>query len=127
MNNAVLVGRITRDLELKYTPGAGTAVVSFTLAVNKRFKRDGEPDADFISVVVYGKSAENLAQYQGKGSLIGVVGRIQTRSYDGKDGKKVYITEVVANDVSFLGNKGDSKPKADFQDVSPEHLDDVPF
>lgn len=111
MNKVVLVGRLTKDPELKFTPGTGTAVATCTLAVDRRFSsKDGQKEADFIPVVIWGKPAENTANYMSKGSLMGVSGRIQTRSYDAKDGTKRYVTEVVADEVQFLskgsGNAG---------------------
>lgn len=102
INRTVLVGRLTRDPDLRYTPN-GIATCSFTLAVNRPFKnQQGEQDADFINIVVWRKQAENAAQYLSKGKLAGVEGRIQTRHYDGADGKRVYVTEVVADNVQFL-------------------------
>ncbi len=101
MNKVVLIGRLTKDPELKFTQGTGTAVCNFTMAVNRRFKKEGQPDADFIPVVVWGKQAESTANYMKKGSLLSVAGRIETRSYEGKNGR-VFITEVVADEVSFL-------------------------
>ena len=86
MNNVVLVGRLTKDIELKYTQ-SGMAVAKFTLAVNRQFKKEGQPDADFIMCTAFSKTAENLANFMRKGSQIGVVGSIQTGSYDNKDGK----------------------------------------
>lgn len=106
MNRTILVGRLVKDVELKYTPN-GKAVGNFTLAVNRPFKnQQGEQEADFIRCQVWGKAAENLANYMGKGSQVGVDGRIQTRSFDGQDGKKVFVTEVVADSVQFLESKG---------------------
>ncbi|PRR70893.1 single-stranded DNA-binding protein [Clostridium thermopalmarium] len=105
MNRVVLIGRLTKDPELRFTPGKGTAVCTFTLAVNRRFKSDGQPEADFIPVVVWGKQAENTANYVGKGRLIGVSGSIQTRSYEAKDGTRRYVTEVVADEVQFLESR----------------------
>ena len=103
MNKIVLIGRPTKDPELKFTPGTGTAVATFTLAVDRRFPgKDGQKEADFIPVVVWGKQAEATANYSAKGKLIGIAGRIQTRSYDAKDGTKRYVTEVVAEEVQFL-------------------------
>ena len=102
MNKVVLIGRLTKDPELKFTPGAGTAVATITLAVDRRFSKDGQREADFISVVIWGKQAETTANYMSKGKLMGVSGRIQTRSYDAKDGTKRYVTEVVAEEVQFL-------------------------
>ena len=102
LNRVALVGRLTRDPELRRT-GNGTAVTSFTLAVDRNFStRDGQ-EADFINCVVWRKPAENVAQYCSKGSLVSVDGRIQTRSYDNNQGQRVYVTEVVADSV--LGNK----------------------
>ena len=113
MNKVVLIGRLTKDPELKFTPGTGTAVATFTLAVDRRFSKDGQKEADFIPIVVWGKQAESTANYMNKGKMMGVSGRIQTRSYDAKDGTKRYITEVVADEVQFLewgnGNKSDSR------------------
>lgn len=103
MNKVVLIGRLTKDPELKFTPGSGTAVATVTLAVDRRLpNKDGQREADFIPVVIWGKQAENTANYVGKGRLIGVSGRIQVRSYDAKDGTKRYVTEVVAEEVQFL-------------------------
>lgn len=102
INRVVLVGRLTKDPELRYTPN-GVAVCRFTLAVNRTFSsQSGEREADFISVVVWRKQAENSANYLKKGSLAGIEGRIQTGSYEGTDGKRVYTTEVVADSVQFL-------------------------
>lgn len=109
MNRVDLVGRLTRDPELRYTPSTNRPVASFTVAVNRNFTNaNGEKEADFISCVVWDKQAENLAKYQKKGNLISVEGRIQTRNYDGEDGKKVYVTEVVANNISYLESKKDN-------------------
>lgn len=102
MNKVVLIGRLTKDPELKFTPGNGTAVATCTLAVDRRFTKDNQKEADFIPVVIWGKNAENTANYMNKGSLMGVSGHIQTRTYDAKDGTKRYVTEVVAEEVQFL-------------------------
>ncbi|RDU37266.1 single-stranded DNA-binding protein [Neobacillus piezotolerans] len=113
MNRVVLVGRLTKDPELRYTP-SGVPMATFTLAVNRTFSnQQGEREADFINCVVWRKPAENVANYLKKGSLAGVDGRIQTRNYEGQDGKRVYVTEVVAESVQFLeprnsGNKNDN-------------------
>ena len=109
INRVVLVGRLTRDPELRYTPN-GVAVATFTLAVNRTFtSQSGEREADFINCVVWRKQAENMANYLRKGSLTGVEGRIQTRSYDNQEGKRVYVTEVIADSVQFLEPKGSSQ------------------
>jgi single-strand DNA-binding protein len=105
MNTVNLIGRLTKDPELRYTQ-SGTAVCSFTFAVNRQFKSEGQPEADFINCVVWRKPAENVANFLKKGSLAGVDGRIQTRNYEGQDGKRVYVTEVVAENVQFLDPKG---------------------
>ncbi|MCR1934940.1 single-stranded DNA-binding protein [Clostridium tepidum] len=107
MNKVVLIGRLTKDPELRFTPGNGTAVATFTLAVDRRFSKDGQREADFIPIVVWGKQAESTANYMSKGKLMGVSGRIQTRSYEAKDGTRRYVTEVIAEEVKFLewGNK----------------------
>lgn len=102
INRVVLVGRLTKNPELKYT-STGNAVATFTLAVNRTFSnQQGEREADFINIVVWRKQAENAANYLHKGSLIGIEGRLQTRNYEGQDGKRVYVTEVVADSVQFL-------------------------
>lgn len=102
INRVVLTGRLTRDPEIRYTPG-GVAVCSFTLAVNRTYtNQQGERETDFINVVAWRRTAENVANYLRKGNLCGVDGRLQTRSYDGQDGRRVYVTEVVADMVRFL-------------------------
>ena len=105
MNKVILMGRLTRDPETRFTQGNNTAVCSFSLAVNRRFKQEGQPDADFINVVAWAKTAEFVGKYFNKGQQVGVIGRIQTRNYDDKDGKKVFVTEVVAEEVYFADSK----------------------
>ena len=100
----VLVGRLTKDPVLRKTAN-GASVVSFTVACNRLFKQEGQPEADFINTVVWNKTANSVAKYTHKGSLVGVEGRIQTRNYDDKDGKCVYVTEVVADNVCFLDSR----------------------
>ncbi|GAX06978.1 single-stranded DNA-binding protein [Secundilactobacillus pentosiphilus] len=102
INRVVLTGRLTRDVDLRYT-ASGTAVGNFTLAVDQRYKsQNGERGADFPQCIIWQKSAENLANYTHKGSLIGVEGRLQTRKYTNKDGQDVYVTEVVVENFAFL-------------------------
>lgn len=133
LNKVVLIGRLTKEPELKFTPGNGTAVCTFNLAVDRRFSKDGEKEADFIPIVVWGKIAESTANYTAKGSLVGVSGRIQTRSYDAKDGSgKRYVTEVVADEIQFLsksnGNNNNSSGGSGFDE--PDYTpvgDDIPF
>lgn len=110
INRVVLVGRLTKNPELRYTPN-GVAVTSFTIAVNRPFSnQQGEREADFIPVVVWRRQAENAANYLAKGSLAGVDGRIQTRNYENNEGRRVYVTEVVADSVQFLEPKGARRP-----------------
>ena len=105
INNVTLTGRLTKDVDLRYT-STGTAVASFSMAVDRQFKSaNGEKETDFINVVAWRKTAEVLAEHTRKGSLIGIVGRIQTRNYEGNDGKRVYVTEVVADSFTFLESK----------------------
>lgn len=109
MNKAILVGRVTKDPELRKT-SSGQSVVNFTVAINRTFTNaNGEREADFINCVVWGKQAENMATYVAKGSLIGVDGRIQTRNYEDANGNRVYVTEVVADNVQYLDTKGASQ------------------
>ncbi len=95
---------MTRDPEVRYTDG-GLSIARFSIAVDRRFKKEGQPDVDFINIVAFGKTAEFIEKYFGKGQRIGLVGRIQTGSYDDKDGKKVYTTDVVAENVEFVENQ----------------------
>lgn len=104
INRVVLVGRLTRDPELRKTP-SGASVCSYTLAVNRTRKAEGQPDADFINCVSWNKTAELMNQYLSKGALIGIEGRIQTRNYDNQNGQKVYVTEVITDSVQFLESK----------------------
>ncbi|MFX3623270.1 MAG: single-stranded DNA-binding protein [Ectobacillus sp.] len=114
MNRVLLVGRLTRDPELRYTPN-GIAVATFTLAVNRTFSnQQGEREADFINCVVWRKQAENVANYLKKGSLAGVDGRLQTRNYEGQDGKRIYVTEVVAESVQFLETRSGGEQRGSF-------------
>ncbi|HHU65342.1 MULTISPECIES: single-stranded DNA-binding protein [Streptococcus] len=105
INNVVLVGRMTRDAELRYTP-SNQAVATFTLAVNRNFKnQNGEREADFINCVIWRQQAENLANWAKKGTLIGVTGRIQTRNYENQQGQRVYVTEIVADSFQILESR----------------------
>lgn len=135
LNRVILIGRLTKDPELRYTPN-GVAVSTFTLAVNRSYSnQQGQREADFINIVTWKGLAETVANYMKKGRLVAVEGRIQTRNYDNNEGKKVYITEVVADNVRFLEsmNKSDdhhSNNKDPFiNDGSPIDIsdDDLPF
>ena len=108
MNKVVLIGRLTKDPELRFTPGTGAAVTTLTLAVDRYNTKTGQKEADFIPIVIWGKQAESTANHLVKGSQAAISGRIQTRSYDAKDGTKRYVTEVVADalgGVQFVGDK----------------------
>lgn len=137
INNVVLVGRIVRDPELRYTP-QNTAVATFTLAVNRRFKNaKGEREADFINCVIWRQSAENLANWAKKGTLVGITGSIQVRNYENKEGQRVYVTEVLADNFQMLESnsnkteKGKTKSNQDKDPFagSPMEVsdDDLPF
>lgn len=104
INSIALTGRLTRDIDLRYTQ-SGTAVGTFTLAVDRQYKRDGEPTADFVNCVIWRKSAENFANFTRKGSLVGVEGHIQTRNYDNNQGQRVFVTEVVVENFALLESK----------------------
>ena len=109
MNKVVLVGRLTRDPEVRYSQGdSATAVARYTLAVDRRFRRDGEPTADFIPCVIFGRSAEFAEKYFHQGTRISISGRIQTGSYTNKDGQKVYTTDVVVEEQEFAESKASS-------------------
>lgn len=137
INNVVLIGRLTRDVELRYTP-SNIAVATFNLSVNRNFKnQDGEREADFINCVMWQKSAENLANWTRKGMLIGITGRIQTRSYENQQGQRVYVTEVVADNFQLLESRNksanhssmDEQMPPAFENSQPMDIsdDDLPF
>ena len=106
MNKAILMGRLTRDPDVRYTTTNNTMVVQFALAVNRRFAKEGEErQADFINIVAWDKTGEFCSKYFKKGQQVGIIGRIQTRNYDDKDGKRVYVTEVVAEEAYFADSK----------------------
>jgi len=121
MNKVFLIGRLTRNPELRYLSN-NTAVASFSLAVNRPFtNQNGERTTDFINIVVWRRQAENVKKYIGKGSQVAIEGRIQTRNYDDKDGKRVYITEIIADNVQFL----DSRKSNEQSDVSPQDFNNL--
>ena len=139
MNKVVLVGRLTKDPELRFTPGTGMAVTTITLAVDRWNSKTNQNEADFIPVVIWGKRAESVANYMNKGSQIAISGRIQTRSYDAKDGTKRYVTEVVTDavvGVEFCGSKNNSSGNQNvnnnsysnsYDDITPVDDGDLPF
>jgi single-strand DNA-binding protein len=135
INRVVLIGRLVKDPELRYTP-SGVATCSFTIAVNRQFSNSqGEKEADFIQIVAWRQLAELCANYLKKGSQAGLEGRLQTRSYDNKEGKRVFVVEVVADNVQFLdGNKSENKQSNQSQDPFANDSrtidiadDDLPF
>lgn len=107
MNKVVLMGRLTKDVEMRQTP-SGVSMARFSIAVNRRFKTEGQPDADFINCVAWRHTGEFISRYFNKGSMIAVVGSIQTRTWDGQDGKKQYATEIVVDEAYFTGEKRES-------------------
>lgn len=137
INNVVLIGRLTRDVELRYTP-SNIANATFNLAVNRNFKNAaGEREADFINCVMWRQSAENLANWTKKGMLIAITGRIQTRSYENQQGQRVYVTEVVADSFQILEKRDNSANQTSIDDQLPPSFgdsqpmdisdDDLPF
>lgn len=121
MNKAFLIGRLTRDPELRYS-SSNAAIVNFSIAIDRTYTNNqGQRETDFINIVAFQKQAENIKKYVGKGSLVAVDGRIQTRNYEDKDGKRVYVTEVVADRVQFLDTKNSmNQTVSDSEDnVSP--------
>lgn len=125
MNKVILMGRLTRDPEVRYTTTNNTLVCSFSLAVNRRFARQGsEQTADFFNIVAWDKTGEFCSKYFRKGQQVGVIGRLQTRTYDDKDGKRVYVTEVVAEETYFADSKRDDYGNVPSGGFSPS---DAPF
>jgi len=133
MNSVQLVGRFTRDPEIRYTDG-GASIARFSVAVDRRFAKEGEQSADFINIVAFGKTAEFIEKYFKKGNRIGIVGRIQTGSYKNKDGATVYTTDVIAENVEFVESKqnnqsaqGTATPPADFMNIPDDIAEELPF
>jgi single-strand DNA-binding protein len=131
INRVIITGRLTKDVELKYSQ-SGNAVANMNVAVNRTFANaQGERETDFVNVVVFRKQAENAANFLKKGSLVGIDGRIQTRNYEAQDGRKVYVTEVVAESVQFLEPKGDGGGQRQSSRLEGETIDidddDLPF
>ncbi len=122
MNKTILMGRLTTDPEIRYTSSNNTAVCSFKLAVNRRFKQEGQPSADFIPVVAWSKLAEFCGKYFQKGRQVVVVGRIQTRTWDDNEGKRQYVTEVVAEEAYFT----DSKKETQQSNQQSDEFMDIP-
>ncbi len=134
MNSVQLLGRLVRDPEVRYTQGENaTSVARFTVACNRKYKKNSEQEADFISCVAFGKTAEFIERYFNKGSSIALNGRIQTGSYTNKDGSKVYTTDVVVESLEFVGKKSDdnsadtSKQNDDFMNIPDDIDENLPF
>ena len=135
MNNVILIGRLTRDPEVRYTPGTQMAVANFAIAIHRPVRAGGEKQTDFPRIIAFGKQAENCEKYLAKGRLVGIQGRLQTGSYKNKDGVTVYTTDVVADRVEFLewgdkpqGSQSSSRTIAEEIPDSFQALDeDVPF
>lgn len=127
INRVILVGRLTKDPEYRQTP-SGVSVATFTLAVNRSFTNSqGEREADFINVVVFRKQAENVNKYLSKGSLAGVDGRIQSRNYENNEGRRVFVTEVVADSVQFMDSKGSNQQNNQPQQQGEASTNNNPF
>jgi single-strand DNA-binding protein len=122
MNKVILIGRMTKDPETRYTQ-SGTAVSTFTLAVDRRFKKDEQPSADFVPCVAWNKLAEVIANNLVKGRKVGVEGRLQVRSYDAQDGSKRYVTEVIVDELDFC----DSKKQGSGLPAAPDITEEIPF
>lgn len=127
MNKVILIGRCTRDPEVRYSQGENaTAVARYTLAVDRQFKRDGDQGADFINCIAFGKRGEFAEKYLRKGTKIAVVGRIQTGSYTNKDGNKVYTTDVVVDEHEFVESKASQQNGGDSAPVSSDGFTSIP-
>ena len=136
INNVVMIGRLTRDVELRYTSN-NVAVGAFTLAVNRNFKNAaGDRESDFINCIIWNKQAENLANWTKKGMLVGITGRIQTRSYENQQGQRVYVTEVVAESFQVIEKRDNAANKSSLDNQMPSNFsgqpmdisdDDLPF
>lgn len=128
MNKAILIGRLTRDPELRYT-SSNRAVCQFTVAIDRPFtnQASGQREADFINVVAWDKTGENVGKYMTKGRLVAVEGRIQTRNYDNNEGKKVYVTEVVANNVQFLESRNATNNSSSFDSIPEPPVEKTPY
>lgn len=126
MNKVALVGRLTKDPQINFSKDKGTPICAFTLAVNRRFKKEGHPEADFINCVCFNKLAENLANYMSKGSQIGILGSIQVESYK-KEEQTIYRTNIICEEIEFLGSKMKGEFNNQQQDFSEINDDDCPF
>ena len=132
MNKVIIIGRNTKDIELRSTQG-GTSVVEFSIAVKRTFKNaNGEYESDFFNCIAFSKLADTISRYVKKGDQVGIEGRLQTRNYTNKEGKKVYVTEIIVENVEFLQNKraDEQQPStngANFVDIDPFSDEGLPF
>lgn len=139
MNKTILIGRLTRDIDLKYTQ-SGMAIGRFTLAINRKMTREKRqeaernnlPTTDFIGCIAFGKTAETISQYVGKGNQLGVEGHIQTGSYENKEGQRIYTTDVIVDGFTFIDTRNKNEGNSQAQDESydgyfPVNNDDIPF
>ena len=125
MNKVILIGRLTKDVELRYTQTNNTAVASFSLAVNRKFVKTGEErQADFFNIIAWNKLAENISKYLFKGNQVAISGRLETRSWDDQNGQKHYVTEVIAEEVDFIESKNKQNNEAILNSPTPIHKDD---
>ena len=128
MNKIILLGRLSKDVEVRYTQTNNTMVASFTLAVNRRFKQEGQLEADFISIVAWSKLAEFCSKYFKKGQQVSIVGRLQTRTWEDENGQKRYVTEVVAEEAYFADSKKEETTQTPVQEqFEITNSDDLPF
>ena len=125
MNKVIIIGRTTKEIDLKTTPN-GTSVAEFSIAVRRTFKTNGENESDFFNCIAFSKLAETISRYVKKGDQVGIEGRLQTRNYTNREGKKVYITEIIVENVEFLqSKKQDAQPSPNFEEINTDM--DLPF
>ena len=125
MNKVILIGRLTKDVELRYTQKNNTAVASFSLAVNRKFVKPGEErQADFFNIIAWNKLAENISKYLFKGNQVAISGRLETRSWDDPNGQKHYVTEVIAEEIDFIGSKNKQNNEAILNSPTPINKND---
>lgn len=128
MNKIILLGRLSKDVEVRYTQTNNTMVASFSIAVNRRFKQEGQPEADFINIVAWSKLAEFCSKYFMKGQQVSIVGRLQTRTWEDENGQKRYVTEVVAEEAYFADSKKEENTLTPVQEqFEITNSDDLPF
>jgi len=125
MNKVILIGRLTKDVELRYTQTNNTAVASFSIAVNRKFVKTGEErQADFFNIIAWNKLAENISKYLFKGNQVAISGRLETRSWDDPNGQKHYVTEVIAEEIDFIGSKNKQNNEAILNSPTPINKND---